>query len=144
MPGTDVGVAVVAPLALVICRRTLLSTPDRQGLVVDFVGVLKGIADVVEPVRFYTLAWLGSSKSSVISDDLDILDLLTTLFKIDMLHEEKTAFHPLESDLSLRIAGYLPRANQSIQAFETRIRLGWLLCSFSVSVFLCHKISPFE
>src|SRR6185503_21352587 len=116
MPGTDVGVAVVAPLALVICRRTLLSTPDRQGLVVDFVGVLKGIADVVEPVRFYILAWLGSSKSSVISDDLDTLDFLTTLFKINVLDQEKAAFHPLKSDLSFDIrTGYFPCADQFVQ-----------------------------
>ena len=139
MPGTGVSVAVVAPFALVICRGTLFSTPNRQGLVVYFIGVVKGIARVAEPVRFYMLAWLSRSKFSLISDDLNTPDLVSTMHKINMLQQKKAAFQPLERNLSSYIwARYFPGADQSIQTFEVGIWLGWLLLSLSSRAVVCQ------
>jgi len=150
MPGTGISIAIIAPLPLVIGRRTLFSTPNRKGVVVYLIGVVKGIASVVEPARFYILAWLSRTKFSLISDDLNTLDLVPTMHKINMLQKEKAAFHPLEGNVSLYIrAGHFPGADQSIQAFETGIRLGWLR-RLSVRLWRCslvlfgHNISPIK
>src|SRR6185369_7098345 len=97
------------------------------------VGIVKGFAAVAKPMGFDILAWLSSSKSSIISDDLDALDLVPTMFKINVLHEEKAAFHPLEGNLSLYIrTGNFPGANQFVQAFETWIRWRYLIFSLNI------------
>jgi hypothetical protein len=48
------------------------------------------------------------------SDDFDALDLVPAVIKIEVLQQEEAALLPLVSDLSLRLTGYLPRADQSI------------------------------
>jgi hypothetical protein len=41
------GVAVVSERALVVRRRTLFSAPDREGIALQFVDVVEGVARVV-------------------------------------------------------------------------------------------------
>jgi hypothetical protein len=47
MPGAGEGVAVVAERTLVICRRRILPSPDFEGVPLQFVDVVEGIAHVV-------------------------------------------------------------------------------------------------
>src|SRR5215210_640828 len=126
MPGAGEGVAVFAESAPVVRWGPSLPTPDREG-----------VASVGVEARIYILAWLGS-EGPFVPDDLEALDLLPVLLEIDALDEEEAAFHPLEGYPSVCASGYLPRADQFIQALEVRIRLWWLL---SVSVVVCHNDS---
>jgi len=90
-------------LALVIRRRTPFSTPNREGVVGHLVCVFKGVALVVEPARPYVVSWLGASKASFVSDDLETLDLVPGMHKINVLHEEEPTVHPLKDDLPFDI-----------------------------------------
>ena len=57
------------------------------------------------------------------ADDLDALDPLPVLLKIDALNEEEAALHPLEGNPSLCASGYLPRTDQPVpKSLEVRAR----------------------
>jgi hypothetical protein len=124
MPGAGEGVAVVAERAPVVRRRVPLPGPDRQGVPLELVDVVEGVARVGVEATLYLLARLGTERP-LVTDDLDSRDLLTVLMpEIDALDQEEAALHPLVGDRSSHVAGDLPGADQlAAQPFEIGCRL---------------------
>lgn len=97
----------------------------------------------------YPLPTLRSypSHGRFIPDELEALDALSLMRKINVLHQEEAAFQPLEGSPSAYHTafcwvGYFPCADQSIQALERGVRLEWLLGSLGVIIaVVCHCFS---
>src|SRR5919112_6033964 len=88
-------VTVLAEHASGVRRGTLLSGPDRQGVPLQLVDVVKGIARVAVEARLYLLARLGP-EGPFVPNDLDALNPLSVVLEIDVLDKEEAALHPLE------------------------------------------------
>ena len=117
-------VTVFAERALGVRRGTLLSGPNREGVPLQLVDVVEGVASVAVEVRLYLLARLGTERPFV-PDDLDALNPLPVLLpEVDALEEEEAAFHPLEGDPSLHVPEHLPRAHQDVQVVEVGFAWG--------------------
>jgi hypothetical protein len=101
VPGSANGFAIFAESAPVVRRGSLLPAPDREGISLKLVDVIKSIAPVVVEATLYLLAWL-LSEGPFMSDDLDALDLLPVLLEIHVLDKEEAALHPLVGSPSLR------------------------------------------
>src|SRR5215207_3230568 len=143
VPGAREGFAVTAERAPVVRRGALLPAPDREGVPLQLVDVVEGVARVVVEARLYLLARLFP-EGPLVADDLDALDLLTVLFELDALEQEKASFHPLVGNPSLRASGQLPRADQSVpEAPQVGARLGLLVGLSVVGVVFRHNCSSF-
>ena len=140
MPGAGEGVAVVAERAPVVRRRVPLPGPDRQGVPLELVDVVDGVARVGVEAALYLLARLGTERTFV-PDDLDALDPLPVLPpEVNTLDQEEAALHPLVGDRSSHVAGDLPGADQlAAQPFEIGCRLGRSLVSPGVVVIVRHE-----
>src|SRR5919107_2266203 len=130
-------VTVLAEHASGVRRGNLLSSPDRQGVPLQLVDVVKGIARVAVEARLYILARLGP-EGPFVPNDLDALNPLSVVLEIDVLDKEEATHHPLEADLSLHVPGHLPCANQPVQVLEVRVWLRRLLVSLSVVSVIHH------
>src|ERR671910_448452 len=78
MPGAREGVTVAAERAPVIRRGAFHSAPDREGISLQFVDVVEGIARAAVKARLYVLARLGA-EGPLVADDLESLDPVPVL-----------------------------------------------------------------
>ena len=129
------------PLAPVVSRRTLLTRPNGEGIVGDFVHVLEGVARVVVDARLDVFAGLGT-EAAFMADKLEPPDLAPTVDKVEALYEKKAALQPFVHYLSRDVRpGDLPGADQLLEAFEVGVGLRCLL--FYVGTSVCHVELPF-
>ncbi len=134
-PSASAGVAVEAKRPLVIRWRTFLPSPDREGIPLEFIDIVEGIAGRAIETRFDVQTRLFS-KWTQMSNDLKAADSVAVVLKINMLQEEKAPFHPFVGHLALCLAGEVPRPDQYIQTFQIRMRRSCLVGSLSVGVLL--------
>jgi len=87
-PSPSAGVAVGAKRPLEKGWRTFLPTPDHEGILLEFIHVVEGIASRAIETRLDILAGLFS-KGSEMSNDLQALDLIASVLHIHMLQQEK-------------------------------------------------------
>src|SRR5215217_1224751 len=78
VPGSANGFAIFAESAPVVRRGSLLPAPDREGISLKLVDVIKSIAHVVVEATLY-LRPLLPCEGAFLSDGVDALELLPVL-----------------------------------------------------------------
>ena len=80
---------------------TPLPGPDREGVPLQLVDVVEGVARVAVEARLYVLARLGP-EGPFVPDDLDALNPMFGAPEVDALDEEEAAFRPLATSYVAR------------------------------------------